>query len=118
MSDLQPSLKFICDSAAIIEADVGLRFNLDMGGSEPVACFAIRFNQQVYAYLNQCMHLPVELDWNHGEFFDKQARYLICATHGALYEPDTGYCVAGPCAGKYMRSLKVVEQDDKVYISL
>jgi len=118
MSEHESTLKYICQSETLLESGPGLRFTLDVGDSNPQACFALRFKHKVYAYFNQCMHLPVELDWNHGEFFDKQGEYLICATHGARYEPVTGYCVAGPCAGKYLRTLKVIEQDGKVYISL
>lgn len=52
------------------------------------------------AYLNRCMHLPIPLDGGARQFFDSTRRYLICATHGALYEPKSGYCISGPCRGK------------------
>ena len=49
------------------------------------AAFAVRFRGRVRAFLNRCGHLPVELDWEEGRFFDASGLYLICATHGALY---------------------------------
>jgi nitrite reductase/ring-hydroxylating ferredoxin subunit len=61
--------------------------------------FVIRYCGRAYAYLNRCAHQRVELDWNLGEFFDLDHRYLMCATHGALYEPDSGACAGGRCLG-------------------
>lgn len=52
------------------------------------------------AYLNRCKHLPVPLDGGSRDFFDSTGVYLICGTHGALYERGTGFCIAGPCRGK------------------
>jgi len=40
-----------------------------------------------------------ELDWQPGEFFDIAGVYLVCSTHGAIFEPNSGLCVAGPCRG-------------------
>lgn len=34
-----------------------------------------------------------------GRFFDDSGRWLLCATHGAAYEPGTGRCIEGPCRG-------------------
>jgi nitrite reductase/ring-hydroxylating ferredoxin subunit len=55
---------------------------------------------QPRAYLNRCKHLPVPLDGGTRAFFDLTKRYLLCGTHGALYERGTGFCVVGPCRGK------------------
>ena len=35
----------------------------------------------------------------------------ICATHGAMYSPDSGYCVQGPCRGGRLEAVPVVEGD-------
>jgi len=78
--------------------------------------FAVRYNGGVYGYLNQCAHVPVELDWQEGLFFDLSRHYLICSTHGAHYEPDSGYCVMGPCKGKSLHRLNVYEHDGNVYL--
>ncbi len=61
--------------------------------------FAIEFEGEVHAYVNVCPHRGTSLDWQPGEVFDETGLYLICATHGALFEPDTGLCLAGPCQG-------------------
>lgn len=105
------------NSADLKEKSAGLRFELPQYGQHATG-FAVRFNHQVHAYVNQCAHLPVELDWNQGEFFTIDKDYLICATHGAHYEPSTGYCVYGPCKGKQLKPLTVIEEKEQIIIHL
>lgn len=105
------------NSADLHEKSIGLRFNLPQLG-EHATGFVIRFENAAHAYVNQCAHMPVELDWNEGEFFTVGKSHLICATHGAHYEPDTGYCVYGPCKGKRLKPLPVTEENEQVIIHL
>jgi nitrite reductase/ring-hydroxylating ferredoxin subunit len=105
--------RVICDSTALADGGKGVRFSVLRAG-KPVPAFAVRYNGHVHAYLNQCAHIGVELDWIEGEFFDCSGLYLICATHGATYEPDTGHCIAGPCKGQRLTALDVAEDDGRV----
>jgi nitrite reductase/ring-hydroxylating ferredoxin subunit len=107
--------RVICDSAALTEGGRGVRFIVQQYGA-PAEAFVIRYDGRVYAYFNSCAHIPVELDWMEGEFFDKAGLYLICATHGATYEPDTGHCIMGPCKGQHLITVPVAERDGKVYL--
>ena len=112
---LAEAQRVICAGAALSDGGPGVRFEVQHNGA-PAAAFVIRYAGGVYAYLNSCAHVPVELDWMEGEFFDKAGVYLICATHGATYEPDTGHCIMGPCKGRHLLSLPVAERGDKVYL--
>ncbi|HSN41385.1 MAG TPA: Rieske 2Fe-2S domain-containing protein [Burkholderiales bacterium] len=107
--------RVICASGDLAERGKGVRFAVDCHG-EIRAAFAIRYEGRVYAYLNSCAHVQVELDWLEGEFFDHSKLYLICATHGATYEPDSGYCVLGPCRGKSLIALPVMEREGEVLL--
>lgn len=102
--------RLICQSDALSECGQGIRFDLPELG-ENVTGFVVRYEGKPYAYVNQCAHIPVELDWNAGEFFNITRSLLICATHGALYAPDSGWCIAGPCKGKRLKSLNISEQN-------
>jgi nitrite reductase/ring-hydroxylating ferredoxin subunit len=73
--------------------------------------FFVRYDGRVYGYLNRCAHVPMELDWVEGQFFESSGIYLMCATHGAIYAPDTGRCVGGPCRGARLRPVEVEERD-------
>jgi nitrite reductase/ring-hydroxylating ferredoxin subunit len=111
------SKTIVFDSNELQEKSRGLRFDLPHLG-EHATGFVIRFNNKPHAYVNQCAHMPVELDWNEGEFFTSAKDFLICATHGACYVPDTGDCVFGPCKGKQLQALTVTEENDQVIIWL
>ena len=105
---------YICDSESLDEGGKGIRFPVTVGDDDLTA-FVVRYGQEPRAYLNRCAHLPMELDWNEGEFFESSGLYLMCATHGALYEPDTGHCAGGPCRGGRLHAINVVERDKKIF---
>ena len=107
--------RLICDAAALEDGGKGVRFSIERYG-KPQAAFAIRYDGQVYAYINRCAHVPTELDWVHGEFFDFSGLYLVCSTHGATYLPESGRCVAGPCSGRQLVRLPVEETDGQVFL--
>lgn len=106
----------ICDSAALRDGGPGVRFDIARSGSSAPA-FAVRHGGKAYAYLNRCAHRFVELDWEPGKFFDFTQQYLVCATHGALYQPDNGYCVGGPCRGARLTRVIVHEADGAVWLA-
>jgi nitrite reductase/ring-hydroxylating ferredoxin subunit len=105
----------ICESAALVDGGDGIRFNLARKGAGPDA-FVVRHQGRAVAYLNRCAHAGHELDWVPGKFLDHEGRWLICASHGALYEPATGACSGGPCAGRgALVAVPVLEVDGVVY---
>ena len=80
--------------------------------------FIVLFDNKYYAYKNKCQHLAVELDWDNNEFFEEEEKFIVCATHGALYEPSTGKCFMGPCSGKNLEVLEVKHGVDEVIITI
>lgn len=108
--------RLICASADLEDGGKGVRFTAPRFGRE-VPAFAIRFRGQVYAYYNECAHVPAQLDWMPGEFFDHSKLYLICSIHGALYAPDSGRCLGGRCQGRGLKALPVLEVDGQLYLA-
>lgn len=108
--------RLICASDAVVDGGPGFRFSVTQFGRDEPA-FLVRFRGQVFAYFNRCGHVPVELDWQHNEFFDDSKLYLICATHGALYAPESGRCLGGRCNGKGLMPLPVIERDGAIYFT-
>ena len=80
--------------------------------------FIIFFNANYYAYINKCQHLDVELDWDNNEFLEEEEKYIVCATHGAIYEPSSGKCLMGPCAGKNLEILNLKILEDKLIVTI
>jgi len=109
--------QMICASGELAEGGDGVRFEIEWK-SERAPAFAIRHGGRVYAYLNRCAHISMELDWKPGKFFDAGGEYLICSTHGALYAPESGACRGGPCRGAALAGLNVYEADGQVYMKM
>jgi nitrite reductase/ring-hydroxylating ferredoxin subunit len=100
----------VCASDELVDGGAGVRQAAKLGGGD-VLVFFVRYDGRAYGYLNRCAHVPMELDWAEGQFFESSGLYLMCATHGAIYAPDTGKCVGGPCRGGRLRPVHVDERD-------
>jgi nitrite reductase/ring-hydroxylating ferredoxin subunit len=75
--------------------------------------FLVNEGGRFHAYVNRCRHMPTPLDFIRDQFISEDGQYLMCYTHGALYERATGLCIAGPCKGESLYRLPVcVDQGD------
>lgn len=102
----------LCASTELSEGGLAVPFDV-VYDEEPCRAFAIRFEGRAHAYLNRCTHVAMELDWQPNRFFDDTGQWLLCASHGAVYAPDTGEGVAGPCQGGLVK-IELTEADGAV----
>lgn len=104
----------LCESSAL--ADRGNAFVFDvLHFGQMARGFVMRFDGQLVAYLNRCVHVPTEMDWQPGEFLDSGKEFILCSIHGAAYDPKNGRCVGGPCGRGKLTLLQVEERDGQVY---
>lgn len=101
--------RLIGEAASLEEGGKAIRFDWPQSGGAGTG-FVIRYEGNARAYVNRCPHLGVELDWQPGEFFEESGLYLICSTHGAIFEPSGGLCVAGPCKGARLQAIEIEER--------
>lgn len=92
----------LCNSKDLLEGGLAVPFDVVYAG-QVCRGFAVRFEGKAVAYLNRCTHVAMELDFQPNRVFDVRGRWLMCATHGAEYHPDTGACAAGPCRGNLVK---------------
>ena len=104
----------LCASAELQERGRAIVWDVLEYG-RPARAFALRFDGTVRAYINRCLHVPTEMDWQPGEFLDMDKRWILCSIHGATYEPTDGRCVGGPCGRGKLTKVPVQEQDGQVY---
>lgn len=107
--DLQP----LCHSVDLADGGQAVPFDVVYAG-QTCRAFAVRFEGAVHAYLNRCTHVAMELDWQPNRIFDASGQWLLCASHGAAYQPDTGQCVGGPCQGGLVK-INLVDAEGVVY---
>jgi nitrite reductase/ring-hydroxylating ferredoxin subunit len=103
----------LCNSRDLVDGGKAVSFDVVYAG-QTCRAFAIRYEGQAYAYLNRCSHVAMEMDWQPDRFFDDSGRWLLCASHGAAYAPDTGECRGGPCRGGLVK-IEMLERDGVVY---
>jgi len=88
-------------------SDPGTRaFSLTCGDAE-LAGFLVRRHGELRAFRNRCPHTGVELNWGGDAFLDLSQRFVLCSMHGALFRPEDGLCVHGPCLGQRLEPLPV-----------
>jgi nitrite reductase/ring-hydroxylating ferredoxin subunit len=85
-------------------------------GDWPLQGLVLRVRDEIRAYLNRCPHAGHPLNLWPDRFLTPDGSLLLCHSHGALFEKLTGYCVAGPCAGRSLRALPVVVQGGYVVL--
>lgn len=72
-------------------------------GDWPLRGFVVRVGAEVRGYVNHCPHAGHPLNLKPHQFLTPDGSLILCSSHGALFEKQTGYCVAGPCAGTNLR---------------
>ena len=92
------------------------KFMLPINGVEE-ECFVVNFRGEFHAYVNRCRHIPIAMDWVDNHFFAEGGRYLMCQTHGALFAPATGECLAGPAdtCGKFLFRVPLEVEHGLIY---
>lgn len=99
---------FVTACALADIADPGAReFTIENSRGEKWYGFAVRKDDRVHAYANSCPHTGAMLNWGPDRFLTRAGNQIMCGVHGALFEIETGYCVAGPCQGQSLRELEV-----------
>jgi nitrite reductase/ring-hydroxylating ferredoxin subunit len=101
-------------------ADPGAREFVVGAGDWPFRGFVVRRAGAVFAYANVCPHKGHPLNLADDDFLVTTVQgggpLLRCASHGALFVPENGLCVAGPCSGRSLRRLPVRVLDGAVLV--
>ena len=72
-----------------------------------VEAFVVLRGGALRAYRNRCPHMGNRLDWAPHRFLNRAGDRILCAVHGAVFEPETGLCVGGPCPGSSLDPVHV-----------
>jgi nitrite reductase/ring-hydroxylating ferredoxin subunit len=72
----------------------------------------------VHAYVNRCPHAGRPLDFPSGHFLTPDGELFQCKAHGALFEKNTGLCIAGPCVDEFLHRLPIELVGDEVRLAV
>jgi nitrite reductase/ring-hydroxylating ferredoxin subunit len=83
----------------------------------PLRGFLVRLGDAVHAYVNRCPHAGRPLNFLPDRFLSADGELIQCVAHGALFEKDTGLCIAGPCVDESLRRIPVQVADGEVRLA-
>lgn len=89
----------------------GFRFR---EGDRLFAGFVVRRGGDVAGFIDNCPHAGGPLALMGDRYLTREKDLILCSTHGALFRPDDGVCVAGPCAGDRLQPWPVALAGDEV----
>jgi nitrite reductase/ring-hydroxylating ferredoxin subunit len=104
----------ICANTDLAENDfkiVPLHFR-----KKPLSGIIFRYKQKLYAYVNQCVHLPRKLNCEANTIFDESKMLLRCSMHGMVFQPETGESVSTSCNGERLQPIRLKVHRDIIYI--
>jgi nitrite reductase/ring-hydroxylating ferredoxin subunit len=62
--------------------------------------FIVRRAGEVFGYIDRCPHAGTPLAAVGDRYLTREGDLILCGTHGALFRPESGLCIGGPCAGQ------------------
>ena len=74
--------------------------------------FVVRHGGQVRGYVDRCPHTGVPLTGKVDGYLTPDNTLIVCSWHGALFRPEDGLCVGGPCAGARLSPWSVTVKGD------
>ena len=77
----------------------------------------LRDGDQVRGFVDSCPHTGQPLSLFGDRYFTREGDLLLCTGHGALFRPDTGECVAGPCLGRALTRWPVIVRDGEAVVA-
>lgn len=93
-------------------------YSFQINQIDTIEGFLINWHGQIYAYRNECPHTGVNLDWAPNQFLDINEDLIQCSMHGALFQPDSGFCIHGPCLGQSLTPIPIQIQNGQIYLDL
>jgi len=73
--------------------------------------FVVRTEGEVRGYVDRCPHAGLPLARALDDYLTPNKDLIACAWHGALFRPNDGVCVGGPCAGAHLTPWPVQVED-------
>jgi nitrite reductase/ring-hydroxylating ferredoxin subunit len=117
MAAWKKSLGKLVGTVGELEHGTSKKFTMRRGGRD-LEALLVNYQGNHFAYVNRCPHTGITLDWVNNQFFSSDNRYLMCATHGAVFEPPSGECIWGPCVGLSLQSMPIEIDGGQIYARL
>ena len=95
-------------------ADPGAKGFMFREGDAMFLGFVVRLGDTVRGYIDHCPHAGMPLALLPNRYLTREGDLILCSSHGALFRPRDGLCVAGPCAGKSLEHWPLIVESGAV----
>ncbi len=106
-----PAGVVLCELSAL--ADRGARNFVLAIGDGRFHGFVVRDGDHVRGFVDRCPHMGLPLAKVLDDYRAPDGR-IVCAWHGAVFDPVVGTCLGGPCVGASLLAWPVEVKDGKV----
>jgi nitrite reductase/ring-hydroxylating ferredoxin subunit len=95
-------------------ADPGARNYVLRIGDKRFHGFVVRRGAAAFGYVDRCPHAGLPLAQVLDRYLTEDGSLIACSWHGALFQPETGICVGGPCVGARLSPWPVRVEDGRI----
>lgn len=117
--DSQMPNLFLCNSDDVMEGQYReFRVKPDQASTDhgPIDLIVTRHQGSPRAWFNVCPHQGRSLNISPDRFLTDEHNQLVCCVHGAVFEPNQGRCVAGPCLNAHLKAVEVQESEGQIEV--
>lgn len=91
---------------------------ITVAGNRTISVLIGKPSGRLKVFANVCRHQAVPLDLGVDSPMSDDGLYLVCNSHGAMYRPDDGYCITGPCRGERLFAMQAREEGDAIVLTV
>lgn len=100
----------LCNKSDLPEGE-SRGFDIDDNGQDSL--FIVRVKGKAYGWKNACPHIDgAPMAWRKDAYMNAKKTHIACHAHGALFELETGVCIQGPCLGKRLQAVELIEHEN------
>ncbi len=90
-------------------------FIIAFDDGEEVDIFVVRKDDQAYAYVNECPHQSLPMNWNSDNMMTRNRERILCVMHGATFDIESGEMHTGPVSReRCLMKVPIVIEDGQV----
>lgn len=79
--------------------------------------FVVRRGDRLQGWRDRCPHIGTPLTFGDDRYLTRDGQHILCVTHGAIFRPDDGLCLGGPCVGRSLTPWPVEVTDGEVRVA-
>lgn len=106
----------LCHETDVEEGDAK---GFPIGGNPKSKVIVLRHKGRLIGWLDSCPHYAggTPMAWRTNAYLNGDKTMIVCASHGATFDKESGECTLGPCLGQSLTPVPLrIDADGNVFI--